>query len=154
MIKDFLKVFLVFGFCAFSCCHGFRVCERNDPSCQEPMETDGQNQNREILNSDFSYPDNLKWDEMSSNDLWGWLKSQLRKDLTTFCGKNENKNELNEPSVSIVKMSSSNCDKIKTSFKGSVDKNGLPKSIGVIHALSDKEVQSNPKANRSQKNSI
>ena len=153
MIKNFRNIFFVIYFCCYCCCDGFRVCERNDPSCQEPTTTGqtGISKKRENLDSDFSYPDNFKWDDMSSDDLWGWLRSQLRKDLTTFCRQNkkkQNKNDANEPSVSVVTMSSSNCDKIRTTFKGSVDKNGLPKSIGVLHALSDREIQSNPKPNR------
>ncbi len=126
-------LFVLMMTCLVMLTNSFRVCEKNGTTCEKT--TLGQNI--------FSYSDNLSWDEMSSDQLWGWLKGQLRKDLTTFCKETTRHIEdesLNEPSVSVV-AKVANCDRQTTTFRGRVDKEGLPKGHGIIFALPDREIQ-------------
>ena len=96
-------------------------------------------------NSTSDTSNNDSWDESSSEEIWGWLKTQLRKDLMTFCkdgSGDENDKNLNRDSLSMVEKIYK-CEKFTTEFKGNVDKNGWPKSKGVLQALYEREFKPN-----------
>ena len=118
---------------------GLRVCQRDDDAtCGQT--TTGKKQ--------LSYynSENLNWDETSLDELWHWLKSQLRKDLRTFCVDGDVSTDdasAVDASVSIVGKTTS-CDRSTTTFQGSVDVSGFPKGPGVLHRLPENEVKNKP----------
>jgi hypothetical protein len=127
-MKFVLKILIIFEMTVFIC-DGVTICERDDATC-------GQ--------SSFSYPDGLTWDESSADELWSWLRVQLRKDLKTFCSDDVSTNDISnvvEKSVSIVAKTTS-CDKTTaTTFQGSVDRNGFPKGSGFLRRMTDNEAR-------------
>jgi hypothetical protein len=85
------------------------------------------------------------WSDSSTEEIWGWLKTQLRKDLMTFCNEeidDKNAENLNEHFLSVIQKLTK-CETISTEFKGSFDKNDWPKNKGVLHALFEREFKQN-----------
>ena len=69
-VKLRVSIFLTFLFRICQTSSGNEVCTKE--TCPES----------------FSYPKDLDWDETTHSELWGWLKSQTKKEVVTFCKEN------------------------------------------------------------------
>jgi hypothetical protein len=67
-----LKVFVLLTF-------SFQICQTSN---------DNGACTKETCPDSFSYPKDLDWDSTTHAELWGWLKSQTKKEVVTFCKEN------------------------------------------------------------------